>query len=365
MKQLINRIHYSFFVTFFLIMGIWYQAAEYPIWIPVLIFLSTISILFFKKATHLILPFVLLSAIYGLGSIRYKKQQTNFNNFYKLTHQEKFDVIGTVTAIDLAANAKFSKRVTLDLSKIKKTDSKEKWQQIDNTVYIYTYTTKYLDVADFIILKNITFKKSNNNSFNNYLIKEKKVATLFLTPFDYRRLYRPYFSFYRWLSHAKKSLFFRLRKKFSRETFTFFSTLFLASPSEKQQINDVKHAFKSWGIIHYLARSGLHLVLFILIFQFLLQFLPISYTKKQLLLVVITLAYALLSWSSIPFTRALYTFFLYKIGAFLHFKTHLLHLLALICFITLIVNPMQLFFLDFQLSFGLTTGLAYFNLIWD
>ncbi len=63
------------------------------------------------------------------------------------------------------------------------------------------------------------------------------------------------------------------------------------------------------------------------------------------------------------YARALYTFILYKICILHKRPSHLVYLLSLVCFFVLLDNPMQLFFLDFQLSFTLTFALAWFNQI--
>ncbi|MFC1845655.1 ComEC/Rec2 family competence protein [Candidatus Dependentiae bacterium] len=112
-----------------------------------------------------------------------------------------------------------------------------------------------------------------------------------------------------------------------------------------------------------MARSGLHLVIFMFLWGIIFSFIPLPFTYKQLALIGLGLFYCLLSWTSISFIRAISIFLLYKISPLLHKQGQLLHLLTIICLVTLIWNPAQLLFLDFQLSFGLTLALAWFGQI--
>jgi competence protein ComEC len=155
-----------------------------------------------------------------------------------------------------------------------------------------------------------------------------------------------------------------LKKAMNETTFTLFASIFLGYKQLSKQITDItKNHFMTWGVTHYLARSGLHMIIFIFIWQFILAFLPLPWFFKELILILVGLTYGLLSWSSISFIRAFLTFLLYKWCNLLSKQINVLHLLATVCLIVLLANPIQLFFLDFQLSFGLTFALACFNQI--
>src|SRR3990167_3930800 len=118
--------------------------------------------------------------------------------------------------------------------------------------------------------------------------------------------------------------------------------------------------FQQWGLSHVLARSGLHLVIFVFIWRWLLNFLPLSFYRKNLLLLFISLVYALCSWPSVSFIRAWYALIFYFFCAlFLRRPSHTLHIISLVYCIILFLNPLQLFFLDFQLSFLLTYALTW------
>ncbi|HSW73575.1 MAG TPA: ComEC/Rec2 family competence protein, partial [Candidatus Limnocylindria bacterium] len=154
----------------------------------------------------------------------------------------------------------------------------------------------------------------------------------------------------------------QLQKKLSRPTAHLFSSIFLGNKyARKKDIEPLKEHFTTWGVTHYLARSGLHMVIFTITWHTLLTFIPLAFALKEALLIALVIIYALLSWTTISFTRALLLFLIHRLCSLLRLQTDLLYLLTLVALAILFDNPLQLFFLDFQLSFGLTFALAYFG----
>ena len=115
--------------------------------------------------------------------------------------------------------------------------------------------------------------------------------------------------------------------------------------------------FQWWGISHYLARSGLHLVMFVFILHMLFMFIPIPFLLRQLVVTCCIATYMLFSWSSVSFIRSLLMIFCYLLCSMFRMQQHGLHTISLACCIILLYNPTFLFALDFQLSFGLTLAL--------
>ena len=141
-----------------------------------------------------------------------------------------------------------------------------------------------------------------------------------------------------------------------------FSSIFFGNKHNKKYFFEKsKNQFKCWGILHFIARSGLHLMLFIFLWQLLFRLIPIPFAYKQWILIIFGIVYFFLSWASISFLRALFIFFAYKISPFFNTRVNLLHFLSLTALFMLINNPVLLFFLDFQLSFGLTFALVLFG----
>jgi len=308
-----------------------------------------------------IIPFFAFIA----GAILYQNQLNKHEQFYYQTQNQHFDIIGTVIDISTNNHAAMKTNITLQINNIKKTSS-QAWQSIDRKILIYTGYHHKICVGDVISLLKIQFKNSQNNSFNHYLIKKEIAATLFIYRLIYTLEYRPLWSLNRWIFNQKERLFNNIQKKMSPKTFTFFSSLFLGNRTTlKARVQSMNEQFKKWGISHLLARSGIHLTIFIFTWQTLLCLIPLSFTIKQYILIIFSIIYFIFSWPSVSFSRAFSIFALYQLCNLSKRPAHFLHLLLLTCFLFLILNPMQLFFLDFQLSFSLTFALAWFNQLYQ
>lgn len=226
----------------------------------------------------------------------------------------------------------------------------------------YTNISPEFEVGDTVAFNHITIRSTSGNSFYDYLVKEQIHATVFLKTNDYQILKRPLFHWHRTMHSYKHSMLKRLRAKCPRNAFTLFASVFLGNRNcVKRQYQDIKEQFHHWGIMHFLARSGLHLVMFILLLQLLLQFIPISILAKHILTICVTTIYAALSWQSISFARACATFGWYKLCHVAGLQINVTHIVLLLSCIFLLFNPSLLFFLDFQLSFGLTLILSLTN----
>jgi competence protein ComEC len=276
-------------------------------------------------------------------------------------HNKIFDITGSVDDIDPVQHDLYHYTILIDVESTVNTKN-----QIPSQAYwrlqCYTKQKPQYTIGDRIILHNVKIGKKNNNSFSTYLIKEGIHATTFLKNNTATILYRPTSLFRRSIHNFKHRILTQLRKKCSLSTMTLLSSIFLGNRScIKKQYQHIKDLFSNWGILHYLARSGLHLIIFILLLQFILQYIPIPLIFKQIITLLITGVYALLTWPSISFSRAYASFLWYKLCNILGLQNDMTYtILMLICFF-LFINPSLLFFLDFQLSFGLTLVLAITN----
>ncbi len=366
MRQPQIHIPLSFLLVIPFIAGIYWQANTNPIFVIALsiaVSTSLLSLANATKATKVKIAIILL-VFFTIGAMGYKMQQDNFHQFYTTHNNSPFDIIGTIDSHEQSSHTYCKSRLTLHISSIKPCN-KEIWRDVSATVYINTskQSSTPIEISDTSLVRNVTFKKSSNTAYNNFLIKEKCTASLFIPKLDYQLLNRPAYSFMRWLKNYKRSLLDRLQEKFSCGAFRSFAAIFLGNRLGKNNLKDTRPYFKVWGLLHYLARSGLHLIFFIALLCLLFTLIPISFFAKQLILIVVIIAYSMLSWTSIPFNRALHLFIFQKIGLILNFQINTIHLLSCICLITLFQNPSLLFFLDFQLSFGITFALAYFNVL--
>jgi ComEC/Rec2-related protein len=228
--------------------------------------------------------------------------------------------------------------------------------------FVFCKKTLEVQIDDLIKCPNLSLKQPKDPDFLRYLFKEGVVGTVFVKEFQSTLVSRPNYSFARWGHNKRTTLLLSLKKKLSRPSFSFFCSLFIG---DKKQINYLtekyKPLFKQWGISHHMARSGLHLIIFIILWQLLLSMLPFSFLQKHSFLFLLCLFYFFLTPASISFIRAFFLFLLYKICVFNSWQIHGVHLICLVAFAALLHNPFQLFFLDFQLSFFLTFCLSWLS----
>ena len=353
--------HPLFYATFFLMGGIWWQSQQPFYAIPLSISIGILFLLFLRITNKKTLLFFSLPFVCAAGAILYQHQHTQHESFYNQIGEKPFDTQAIITDIEKLEKGFMRHRTTLHITAFRP-PKKKNWQSISKTIQLYTAKPINVLVSDFVELENITCKKPANQSFNNYLIKEGVSASIFTNTVEHKLISRPSWSIRRWIFYVKKNFIDRCKRKCSLQTFALLSSLFLGNRTiGKRVMESPKEQFKLWGISHFLARSGLHLVIFILIWQTLLSFTPLPFVAKELLLLGLSIIYFLLSWPSTSFIRAFSTFILYKTCTLFSVPINFIHLLTLVCFFVLLFNPMQLFFLDFQLSFGLTCALGWFN----
>lgn len=303
-----------------------------------------------------------LVAMVIAGAVRYDYQRESHRLFQTMIGNNPFDVTAVVTGITRMEHSRMKYCTILETQTVTTNNDQPVTHMTEKHLQIFTFAKPNILVQDTIAIKNLALTKSANESYNNYLIKENVAATLFLPKIDSILINRPTQSLARWLYYFKENLLSRCKSKLKAQTFAFFSSVFLGNRFwGKKHMETPKESCKTWGISHYLARSGLHMVIFIFAWHLLLNILPLSLIYKESLLVFLSIIYYLLSWPSISFIRAFLSFMLFKTCNILKLPSQLLHLLTIVALLVLAFNPMQLFFLDFQLSFGLTFALAWFN----
>ena len=288
------------------------------------------------------------------------KELRDYDNFYTFTENKKVTITGTV--IDKNETVSNHKKVTTVTIAID-TIATENYAQTSNKLLLfYTERNNNIAVGDTITFFDISCKRPSNESFQRYQIKEQIVATIFDKATKYIINYHPTWSLRYWIWNHKKRLLDSLAIKLSSNGFRFFSSLFLGNRAcIKTELEETNEQFKVWGISHFLARSGLHLALFILIWHTIFCIIPLPLIIKQLIITLLSCIYFILTWTSAPFTRSFALFFINKLCLFTKTSFYLLHYVTLVCFCFLLYCPLYLFFLDFQLSFALTFALAWFN----
>lgn len=279
--------------------------------------------------------------------------------------QKSFDFIASVSVKTCSPQSRIKETLCLSIQQSKHSTEKN-FHNYNYNIMCYIETPTMLEVDDVIELTNIHIRHpkntptaSGNPTFDAYLYKENIAATLFVKKLSFKLIHKPRFSLKRYCMNVCQGLATSLKRKMSWTTFKLVSCIFFG---DKRMLKNspLKDSFNFWGISHYLARSGLHVMILLFVLTLSLRPIPIPHYAKRILIILFCLIYCLLSWSSISFFRALAVFLLCEAGLFVTKKPHPLYLLGIVCFLILAFNPFQLFFLDFQLSFLLTAALSWF-----
>lgn len=346
-------------ITIFFIIGIIFYTMLMPF---LIIFLFTLLSFFYARLTHISLPtqLVICSFFTLAGAWLHHAELRDYNNFYTLINNEKCTVTGTIIDLnETIINHKKTSSITLIANNIA---TKNCTQKSNKLFVFYLKSNKSSQVGDCVTFYDVTCKKPSSNDFQRYQIKEQILATVFDENVVYNIDHRPIWSLRNWIWSQKKRLLDCIKNKLSPECFRFFSSLFLGNRAcIKNELEETNEQFKTWGISHFLARSGLHLVLFIFIWQSFFSVIPLPLLIKQIIMLLISCIYFIMTWTSAPFTRSFLLFILNKTCLLNKVPFHLLHYLTLVCFLFLLYCPLYLFFLDFQLSFALTFALAWLN----
>lgn len=336
------------------------EATMHISYIYIVVFISLIisALAIGHKLTYNVI--FLLSGLL-IGIICYKKQINDYEYFSTTFCNQSYDLIATVIDKQCIENSYQKEYLKLSINELYNLNSKQTIRHSITGIAYFASKMDDIEIGDTIKLTTVFLKKSSNTMLNFHFLKEGVYATFFVNTIP-TILYHPPYSLYRSFFNKKQQLLTALRKKMSLSCYMLFSTLFLGNKTEnKKHFGVIKEQFKRWGLSHYLARSGLHLIIFLLIFIFIARYIPIAGTIKSCVLSALCIIYALFSWSSISFIRALLMYLLYCVYLFFNVQINILHLLCLITSIILLINPVQLFFLDFQLSFGLTFALILMN----
>ncbi|MCB0444089.1 MAG: ComEC/Rec2 family competence protein, partial [Gelidibacter sp.] len=191
--------------------------------------------------------------------------------------------------------------------------------------------------------------------------------------FDYKNylekqhIYHQIFTEYRFLLYAKSStktifgIAADLRKTINNKLKTYhfkpdelalINALLLG---QRQDISaDIYNSYTKAGAIHILAVSGLHVGIILLLLNFVFK--PIEYLKHgktiKIILVLLCLwCFAIIAGLSASVTRAVTMFSIVAIGMNLKRPTNIYNTLAISMFLLLLLKPMFLFDVGFQMSY--------------
>jgi hypothetical protein len=348
---LLSRIPTSLFVALFLILGISWQAFNNPIVPALLIIITTLIALWEKQNLQVTIQRLLLAFIaFCCGGLRYGTQEYYYAQAAQQLCNKKISIRGEVLQINSSKSAKATMIVAIDSVNAKK--------QPVLHVQLMGSGDITCEIGDTIAIDDLFFTPPSTESYAQYLKKEGIVATARVYEQQkFTVIARPA-TLCTWIEQRRAKLIERLAIILSPQTLSLVNPIFFGYKAEKTAHTDLlREQFQWWGISHYLARSGLHLVMFIFIIQFFCAYIPISINTKRFIVACCIGFYSIFSFMNISFARSLLMILLYFCCSWSRIPQHALHTIATVCILILLHNPQQLFALDFQLSFILTLAL--------
>ncbi len=322
---------------------------------------SCITFLFlcltYTKKNRLIF-FTIFSLFFFAGLTRYYQQkEAYFSDLYFL--QKPSTIQGTIVSVDQAeSHGPSSTKIKITVDTI---DYNNTTYSVNKDIYIFVPSWQKIWVIPYqkIKIENITLTHPKNSSYQSYLIKEKIWAVAHQQYFRYTTIKKPH-EFFIWTNKICNKPFNKLSSNLSEKAYSLYLSIFCGKKIKSPESFQLKSLFQYWGLSHYLARSGLHLVLLLWMLWYLFSYIACRAMIKEVIMSTIIFIYYLTTFPSVAFLRSLCMYFAYVACKLLAIPINALHILSLITLTILLNNPYYIFFLDFQLSFSITFLILWF-----
>ncbi len=349
----------------------WHDAI---VWIiPILLFFSIL--IFFKKGLfkgRWLFGFLMTFLMLFLGYFRgYEHQELNSENHFshELT-DDKMAFSGEIYEMPKS----IEKRIKVQLFVDKISSDTAQFHQTSGNLLVYLnkdILSENLEYGDRITVFGRARKLTNANNPNAFNFKDYQHYQnihyqIFLKENEWRVGTKlggnPLFKF----AFKQRKKFIHILRKYlpDTESFSVGSALILGYKDEMD--DEVRDAYAKTGAMHVLAVSGLHVGLIYLIIGFLFDKIirfnsqKIRFLRGLVCLISIWI-FALLTGMSPSVMRASTMFSIIIIGKMTDRYANIYNSLAASAFILLLINPLYIMSVGFQLSYLAVTGIVYFQ----
>ncbi len=353
-------------LTLFLILGILLgHALNIHPYIPALLLIPIIVFLGFRNASRknqLLFGFMTALATIGLGILTVSLSKTTYHYHHYSYQQSKEPQTWHLKIRELLKPNTYSDRYVVEVKAINylgtsgklllniKSDSIREKLQVDDELLVYSASTA--------IREPLNPYQFNYKKYLQHLGMQQQIT---LNSGNYIRKKSPSTTVYGMAAKFRTTIISKLQSRnFGNEELGIIQALLLG------QRNDISPEtytdYKNAGAVHILAVSGLHIGVLLMILHFLLQpleSLPHGRKLKLMIIVVLLWGFALLAGLSASIIRAVTMFSFVAYAQYLNRPTSTFNILALSMFFILLVNPMLLFQVGFQMSYA-----AVFAIVW-
>ncbi|HSW75910.1 MAG TPA: ComEC/Rec2 family competence protein [Candidatus Saccharimonadales bacterium] len=329
----------TFLTIFFILHGYWFAVPFF--------YIAALSYLLYKK-NNAYLFVVSLCLMFSLGILlQIKHQYTNYHS-YEHFLKKTVHIAGTILQIN---DSDLTKQQTTILLKTNYIYSANKQVlSLPQNILIFLSTKraeKFKEGQEIIILKAELMQPEPRCPYETYLIKEHIWATTYIGSQKINILKQAELPLY-------KKCFNLFSKHLNKSTTSLFNPLFLGKREKNKDILSIQHYSLYWGIAHHMARSGIHLVTLFGLIMTLLHYAGIRHSYRYALGALLSIGYFQITFPSISFIRALCMILFQMFSKLNKFTYSSIHALTMTTFLVILHNPLQILFLDFQLSFAVT-----------
>lgn len=297
-----------------------------------------------KQTLALFMCMLSAATLYQLPIFTLNTLHTNYKNV-------PFTLRGTTQDVRTEGNT-----TIVSLNNTSLTDDQKKFSvPWFSRAQIHLTHMKNINPKSNLVIKNI-FVKPLSDDLKKYQLKEHLMGFFFpkaaALTYDQKAQQSP-----SWFDKQKERLESILAHSFSQTTSMLAKSIFLG---QSQSLDSkTRTLFEQWGVSHYLARSGLHLVVLAALIIWLLSFCPLPLFVTRCIALAIIILYHMLTAPSVSFLRAFMMNLAFG-GSFLLGTTpNALHIFSVVTLITVLANPFVVFHADFQLSFGISGALIF------
>ncbi len=353
-------------LAFFLVLGILlgYFLHIKPL-VPILLLLlliSSLAITFNKKEKVLLFGILSVIAVITLGILTVTLSKPG-NHYDHYSHLKLNEVqVWHVKVREVLKPNSFSERYVATVVKVNNrkkvgkillttvANSQNKKLKVDEELLIHNTTEEIKEPLNPFqfnykkYLQHLGIAHQIRLTSQNYVLKEMPSTTVYGIAADLRT---------RITAQLK-------RNNFKQQELGIIQALLLG---QRNDISEQTYTnYKDAGAVHILAVSGLHIGILLLLLEFLLsplERLPNGRKVKLIAIVLLLWGFALLAGLSASIIRAVTMFSFVAYALYLNRPTGTFNILALSMFFILLVNPMLLFQVGFQMSYA-----AVFAIVW-
>lgn len=313
-------------------------------------------IAFYKKDNSLIATTLCLLFFSFITTSRINQQFARYKSDQAWLHKP-VTIEGVVTSISTSSLTKDQTTITLCTTSIQNNKKQLLSKQKNISLFAPSKLCTQVKESQQIKISYIKLEQPYHDSeYQRYLLKEGIWAIAHCTNHGIEIIKEQ--------NPTIQSTYLRtMHNALSSTAKTLFDPLFLGKKEKNLHALDIQHRSMYWGASHHMARSGVHLSVLFGLLMLLFHYASIAHWLRYIISATILLIYAYISFSSISFLRALFMILLHIICKLFKKIPSTLHILTLTTIATLLYNPMQILFLDFQLSFGITYILIWLFLV--